>query len=137
MSRTPRSVWDAVNAHRTAPNSPALPHTATDDSSTGGGEASHGDAPPSAATSPIDALNMFANMQFVIAHQHQTGIVLELCPLGHMSRRWLYIDGVTAVTDVSDGQHTAIYRNRRGPTDDQAQIDIGDDMFEREREDRP
>lgn len=86
------------------------------------------------ATAPHAMLRMFAGMQIVEAHQHPAGIVLELCPLGHMSRRWLYLEGVIAVSDVSDPP-AATYRNRRGITEQQ-HVDIGDDMHEKEREDR-
>lgn len=134
MSRTPRSVWDAVNEHRrasTTQDSSGCGLT-SDDSSRGAGEASPGDAPAPAAT-----LGRYIGMQIAAVHGHNADtIVLELNPLGRMSRRWVCITGTgLTVTDVSDPP-APTYRNRRGITEQQ-HIDIGDDMFEKEREDRP
>ena len=79
-------------------------------------------------------------MQIVDAYDHAAGTVIELRPVGHMSHRFVLFnfDGPVTVTDLYDQPRPATYRNRRGtigPTDEQAQIDIGDDLNERERYD--
>lgn len=109
--------------------------TTPDDSSGNGGEANqHGDAPPS----PAATFGMYTDMQIVAEHKHAAGTVVELRPVGHMSRRWLLIVGDYTITDISDAHQRPTWRNRRGPTtrndDGQWQIDIGDDINERERE---
>lgn len=89
---------------------------------------------------PAAALNAYAAMQIVEAYDHNGAIVLELAPLGRMSRRLVLVEGDNLrVTDISDPSWQGTQRNRRGITsldDEQAQIDIGDDRYEREREDR-
>lgn len=92
------------------------------------------------AMPPATALNTYTGMQLVEAHDHAGAIVLELAPLGRMSRRLVLVEGDNLrVTDISDPSWQGTHRNRRGVTtrdDEQAQIDIGDDRYEREREDR-
>lgn len=138
MTIARRDFWDAIDTAKRARHATDSSGCGTtpDDSSGNGGEANqHGDAPPS----PAATFGMYTDMQIVAEHKHDAGTVLELRPVGHMSRRWLLIVGDYTITDISDAQQRPTWRNRRGPTtrdDDQAAIDLGDDMNEREREGR-
>ena len=89
---------------------------------------------------PAAVLNSYANMQLVAVHDINGDLIIELCPVGRMSRRLVLLTGEDMhATDISDPSWQGALRNRRGDTardDDQAQIDIGDDRHEREREDR-
>lgn len=93
-------------------------------------------AMPPAATSPAGVFNAHANMVIVGAYTSVNGgLLIELAPQGRMSRRWLRVVGDFTVRADTDEHPAPTYRNRRGITDQQ-QTDIGDDMYEREREDR-
>jgi hypothetical protein len=77
---------------------------------------------------PVTVLRHFLNMQLVDVHDDPAGVVLEFGPRGHMSRRRVFVEGVTAVRDITVDRPAWSKAD-----DDQAQIDIGDDMYERER----
>jgi hypothetical protein len=74
-------------------------------------------------------LRRYINMRIVDVRDNPKGTVVELGPIGYMSRRTILLTGITAGTEL--------VRPVPDRDDDQAQIDIGDDMYERQREEDP
>lgn len=118
-----RQFFDAIDqTKRGRPPRPPFPGGDSD-----GSEARLATAMPLAA-----ALRQHVGTAIIGVHEHHNGILLELAPRGHMSRRWVLVEGVTGVTDITFDRATDTRAE-----DEQAQIDIGDDKYERERyEDR-
>jgi hypothetical protein len=82
-------------------------------------------------TSPAWFLRRYINMQIVDVRDNPAGTVIEVRSVGftHRPRRVL-IAGITAASELRDTPPP------RDPDVDQAQIDIGDDLYERQREER-
>jgi hypothetical protein len=77
---------------------------------------------------PTWFLRRYINMSIVDVRDNPKGIVVEVGPPGWRGRRRLLIEGVTKVTELADAPH--------GRDSDQHEIDIGDDIYERQREQR-
>lgn len=72
-------------------------------------------------------LRRFIGMRIVEVRDNAAGIVLEVGPPGRMSRRRVLLKGVTDVTELRTPPDADV--------DDlaQAEIDIGDDIYEQRR----
>lgn len=80
------------------------------------------------AMPPADRLRLFVRMQMMSVEPHDEGVVLVVGPPGYLGRRRLLLVGLQDVIDLDD----------RPPSRrdwEQLQIDIGDDMYERQRHD--
>lgn len=76
-------------------------------------------------------LRRFVNMRLVDVRDNPKGVVLELGPIGRRGRRLILLEHATA--------SELIRPPVADPDIDQAQIDIGDDIYEQQRyeEDEP
>lgn len=84
------------------------------------------------AMPPAAAMRQFIGMTILDVHEYPSGdFAIELSPRGHMSRRMVLVEDATNVRDITFDRDDGAR-----PDDEQAQIDIGDDIYEREREDR-
>jgi hypothetical protein len=73
-------------------------------------------------------LRQFINMQIVDVRDNAAGVVLEVRNVGYTHRpRRLLLAGVTAASELRE------VTPPRDPDVDQAQQDIGDDIYERRR----
>jgi hypothetical protein len=78
---------------------------------------------------PVWFLRRYIGMGIMDVRGNAAGIVLELAPAGRIARTRILLTGITAATEIRTP--------RPDPADDdQAQIDIGDDMYERSRYDK-
>jgi hypothetical protein len=75
-------------------------------------------------------LRKFIGSQIRDVHDVPDGIAIGVGPPGRMSRREVVLIGTTEVVEV-----VVLPRHRAYEDDAQAQTDIGDDMYERQRYD--
>lgn len=89
---------------------------------------SSGEARLAKAVMPLTArLRHYCGMVVVDVRDNPAGTVFVLSPVGHMSSRRVLVMGITDVVEIPDPPYKR--------DDDQAQVDIGDDMYERQRYD--
>jgi len=77
---------------------------------------------------PVWFLRRYINSVIVDVRTNPQGVVLEVGPPGRRARRRLLLTGITTATELRGPPPP-------DPDDDQAQIDIGDDIYERSRYD--
>ena len=78
---------------------------------------------------PVWFLRRYINSMIVDVRANPKGVVLEVGPPGYRGRSRLLLTGITDATELRGPPPP-------DPDDDQAQIDIGDDMYERSRYDK-
>jgi hypothetical protein len=78
---------------------------------------------------PVWFLRRYINSMIIDVRDNPKGVVIEVGPPGYRGRSRLLLTGITAATEIRTPRP-------RDADDDQAQIDIGDDMYERSRYDK-